>query len=460
MDTQSILIERLLEELKQLIEENKFLKERVAELERRLNLNSNNSSKPPSSDGFKKQNKNRSLREKGKNKTGGQKEHPGSTLTQTNEPDKKIILKLDFCPDCGKNLKRTKASGTINRQVFDLVMPTIKVTEHQAETKCCPKCSHKVSASFPTGVSAAVQYGPVIKSLAVYLQNQHYIPEKRLQTIFKDVFDLHLTSATFHNFNKKLSKQLSDILEVIDDGIYKAEIKHLDETGLRVEKKLQWLHVASTDKLTSYRLDKRGEVPQELSGIIVYDHWPSYFNVLNVKHVICNAHILRELMSIIEQDKERWAKDMYRLLRLSCRVKNKYKEGIPIKWQAFIAKSYYKLVANGLTHHESLQPLTQTKHSARKKRRNGHNLVLRLEHYAYDTLRFLYEPKVPFTNNLAEQDLRMMKVKQKISGCFRASHGAATFCRIRSYISTARKQGWNILGAISNALCGNIPALA
>ena len=450
MDTKDQIIELLREEIK-------LLKERVAELERRLNLNSSNSSKPPSSDGFKK--KERSLRDKGKNKTGGQKNHPGNTLTQTKEPDKKIIHKLEWCPDCGKNLKKSAVCSISKRQVFDLTLPEIEVTEHQTETKCCDKCDHKVSSNFPSGVNAPVQYGSVIKSLAVYLQNQHFIPEKRLQTIFKDIFDMQITSATFSNFNSKVSEQLSEIVESINSGIYSAKVKHLDETGFRVEKKLQWLHVASTDKLTAYRIDKRrGEILSDMLGIIVHDHWQPYFRVKNAKHAMCNAHILRELIGVFEEDKEVWAKQMYRLLRLACKIKNEYRDKIPRKWQGFIARTYYKLVTDGLLWHEGLPPLAQ-KRASNPKRRTGHNLVLRLEHYSYETLRFLYDPDVPFTNNQAEQDLRMMKVKQKISGCFRASSGAEVFCKIRSYLSTARKQGWNILQAIKDALDGNIPAL-
>ena len=455
----------LIEQQRQIIElqvaEIKFLKERIAELERRLNLNSNNSSKPPSSDGFKKKNKkDRSLRDKGKNKTGGQKGHTGSTLKQTNEPDKTIVHELDFCPDCGENLKTVPVHSISKRQVFDLVIPKIKVTEHQVETKCCDKCCKAVSSNFPDGINAPVQYGPVIKSLSIYLQNQHFIPEKRLQTIFKDIFDIRITSSTFKNFNIKITEQLTDIIQSIDDGIYNDNVKHLDETGFRVDGKLQWLHVASTDKLTSYRIDKRrGEIPKAMLGVIVHDHWQPYFSVAKAKHAMCNAHILRELTGVFEQDNEAWAKKMFRLLRLACKVKNEYPDDVPKRWQGFIARTYDNLVKDGLILHDNLPPLAQKK-AYRPKRRTGHNLLLRLQDYSYETLRFLYDPDVPFTNNQAEQDLRMMKVKQKISGCFRASSGAEIFCAIRSYLSTARKQGWNILQSVVAALNGNIPALA
>ncbi len=188
------------------------------------------------------------------------------------------------------------------------------------------------------------------------------------------------------------------------------------------------------------------------------DHFKPYFCIKKVKHEMCNAHILRELIGIIEADQEEWAKNMFRLLKLACRVKNKYTRGIPNRWTESISKNYFKIIAQGLQYHKSLPPLIQKKDYGIPKRRVGHNLVLRLEHYNEETLRFLYNPEVPFTNNQAEQDLRMMKVKQKISGCFRSFEGAKIFCKVRSLLSTARKQGWNIWNSIEKALDGEVPA--
>jgi transposase len=466
MSTHEQIIESLLniiEEQKKLIEEQRkdiiHLKERISELERRLNLNSQNSSKPPSSDGLRRP-KTKSLRGKGKNKTGGQPKHRGDTLYQSTLPDQIITHALDFCPQCKNDLKNKSADNVIKRQVFDLSIPKIEVTEHQVEIKCCPCCNHKVSAEFPQGVNAPAQYGSRVKAFAIYLQNQHFIPEARLKTIFKDIFNLPISCATLSNFSTGLSSQLSDFLELIDNSLYKAKIKHLDETGLKVETKQHWLHVASTNEFTKYRLSmKRGDIPDKMLGIVVHDHWKSYFSIKYAKHAICNVHILRELVGIIEENKEVWARKMYRLLRLSCRVKNKYPKVIPKKWIDFISRNYFQIVDEGLLYHESLPPLIQKRMHATRKRRVGHNLLLRLQHYHEETLRFLYNPKVPFTNNQAEQDLRMMKVKQKISGCFRSFDGAETFCRVRSFLSTARKQGWNILNSIMNALNGEIPIL-
>lgn len=434
-----------------------FLKERISELERRLNSNSHNSSKPPSSDGLRKPNT-KSLREKGKNKSGGQPKHRGDTLFQTMHPDQIVSHKVVFCPCCNKDLRKTAAEAFIRRQVFDISVPKVEITEHQAEIKFCNRCNHKITAEFPMGVNAPVQYGSRVKSFSIYLQNQHYLPEARLKMIFKDIFDLPIACATLSNFSKGLSSKLTTFLEEIDRALYKAKIKHLDETSLRVDGKQYWLHVGSTKLFTKYKISKnRGEIPDTLLGLIVHDHFRPYFSIKRAKHVICNSHILRELVGIIEADEEDWAKKMFRLLKLSCRVKNKYIDGIPKRWTEFISGNYSKVVTMGLRYHESLPPMVQKRNHGTQKRRVGHNLLLRLEHYEEETLRFLYNAKAPFTNNQAEQDLRMMKLKQKISGCFRSFEGAKIFCEIRSFLSTARKQGWNILESIENALVGKIP---
>lgn len=431
------------------------MKQRVSELERRLNINSQNSSQPPSLDGFRKP-KTKSLREKGKNKSGGQPKHPGETLYQSMNPDQIIFHKIDTCPKCNQNLKK-EPFEIITRQVFDLSIPKVEVTEHRIQVKCCIFCNKKITAQIPEGINAPVQYGPRVKSFAIYLQNQHFIPEARLKMIFKDIFNLPIACATLSNFSIVLSSQLSSVLESIYYNVYRAKVKHLDETGLRVNNKGQWLHVASTDELTHYRLAKsRGDIPEIMLGTVVHDHFKSYFTMKKAKHAICNVHILRELKGIMEEDKELWAKRMYRLFRLACRVKNEYTEEIPKRWIRFISTNYFKIIDEGMLYHKELPPLIQ-KYPWKPKRRVGYNLLLRLEEYRDETLRFLYIREVPFTNNQAEQDIRMMKVKQKISGCFRSDLGADTFCRVRSFLSTARKQGCNILKSIEETLTGKMP---
>lgn len=457
MHTKDEMIEQLLRTVEEQRQEIIFLKERIGELERRLNSNSQNSSKPPSSDGLRKPNP-KSLREKGKNKSGGQPRHRGDTLYQTLKPDQIVAHKINFCPCCNKDMRRRPIEGIIKRQVFDISVPKIEVTEHQAEIKYCVHCDYKITATFPKEVKAPVQYGSRVKAFAIYLQNQHFLPEARLKMIFKDIFNLPIACATLSNFSAHLSFKLTDFLGWVDDAFYRAKIKHLDETSLRAEGKQYWLHVGSTKLFTRYSVSKsRGEIPDSLLGLIVHDHFKPYFSIKKANHVICNSHILRELVGIMEEDKEEWAKKMFRLLKLSCRIKNKYAQGIPSRWTEFISEHYFKIVTQGLQYHESLPPLIQKKDYGRPKRRVGHNLVLRLEHYSKETLRFLYNSKVPFTNNQAEQDLRMMKLKQKISGCFRSFKGAKLFCSVRSFLSTARKQGWNLLESIEDALGGKSP---
>lgn len=241
-------------------------------------------------------------------------------------------------------MRRNPIDGLIKRQVFDISVPKIEVIENQAEIKHCTHCNHKISAEFPIDLKAPAQYGSRVKDFAIYLQNQHFIPEARLKMIFNDIFSLPIAYATLSNFSYGLSSKLSDFLESLRHDIYKAKVKHLDETGLRVDKKASWMHVASTRGLTHYRMSKRGDVPDKMLGIVVHDHWKAYFSIKNARHAMCNVHILRELKGIIEEDKEVWAKNMYRLLQLSCRVKNKYPEGIPKKWIEFISSHYFKTV--------------------------------------------------------------------------------------------------------------------
>jgi transposase len=311
MFTKDKIIEDLVKIIDELKKENTFLKERIDTLERRLNLNSQNSSKPPSSDGLRKPNP-KSSREKGKNKSGGQPKHRGETLFQTIHPDEIVSHTVDVCPRCSKDLRKKRLTELIKQQVFDISIPRVEVTEHQAEVKFCTQCSHKISARFPEGVNAPVQYGSRVKSLSIYLQNQHFLPEARLKMIFKDIFNLPIACATLSNFSKKLSLKLSNFIEEIDDALYKAKVKHLDETSLRVESKQFWLHVNSTRLLTSYKIsERRGEIPGTLLGLIVHDHFKPYFSVKKAKHVICNSHILRELVGIVEEDKEEWAKKCF-----------------------------------------------------------------------------------------------------------------------------------------------------
>ena len=431
---------------------------KIADLEKRLDKNSRNSSKPPSSDGLSKPPRTTSLRENGKNKSGGQPGHKGETLKQTETPD--IIKKhvLTTCPDCHHSLRLSSLLGIVKRQVFDIPLPKIEITEHQAEVKYCKCCNKPVTAAFPSDVRAPVQYGEVIRSWSVYYQYQHFIPEDRLQQLFSDLYGIQLATATLTGYNRIAFDALAPFEESILSQVKIAAVKNLDETGFRVAGKTQWLHVASTKTATYYHVSsKRKSLLDGLSGTVVHDHWKSYFNLHGVEHGLCNQHHLRELKSIIEHEKEPWATAMTRILKVALRCRHFHGDNaIPAVRITRLTKIYDKIIKHGLVFHEAQTPLPWKGKRGREPRRTGHNLILRLFHYKQDVLRFLHDPAVPFTNNDAERDLRMMKCKQKISGGFRSTQGAEQFARIRGFISTVRKQGLNILSSIQSVFSGNI----
>jgi len=455
-------ITTLLAKLAELEEVIKQQAARIAELERRLNKNSSNSSKPPSSDGLSKPPRTTSLREKGKNKSGGQKGHKGETLKQTESPD--IIKKhvLVICPDCKHSLIQSPVLGIIKRQVFDIPPPKVEVTEHQAEIKYCTCCNKTMTAAFPSDIRAPVQYGKLIRSWSVYYQNQHFIPEDRVQQLFSDLYGIQLATATITGYNEMAFDALAAFEASTLSLVKEAAVKNLDETGFRVGGKTQWLHVASTKKITYYHVcAKRKSLIEGLSGTVVHDHWKSYYNLIGVEHALCNQHHLRELKAIIEHDHEQWTEDMRRLLRVALRCRHFYAEkAIPpgrIRW---LTQIYDEIVKQGLRFHTTQTPLPCKGKQGRKPRRTGHNLLLRLFHYKQDVLRFLHDSAVPFTNNDAERDLRMMKCKQKISGGFRTTQGAEQFARIRGFISTIRKQGLSIINSIQSIFSDTIPVLS
>lgn len=424
--------------------------ERIAELERRLGLNSGNSGKPPSSDGLKKPVRISSLREKSGKPSGGQPGHPGKTLRQTETPDAIIDHFPATCAGCGKALNEAMATDLSARQVFDLPEPKpLLVTEHRAHTCRCLHCGTQTKAAFPEDVTAPVQYGPRAEAFVLYLQNHQLLPEKRLAMLMADLFGVTLTTATIARISQDYAARCQAFVDTLRARIAKAPIKHLDETGFRIGAKTQWLHIASTILLTFYRASpKRGSLMENVCGIVVHDHWKPYYTMTGVLHALCNAHHLRELKALVEIEKEDWARQMQRLLRVACHVTNLARAaGVALNPAliALIERRYDAIVAEGLAFHAAQPALGRTGLRGRTPRRVGHNLPLRLFTRKQDVLRFLTDPRVPFTNNLAEQDGRMMKVRQKISGGYRSEDGARNFAAIRSVLSTARKQGWGLL---------------
>jgi len=437
------------------------LKARVAELERRLGLNSSNSSKPPSSDGLKKPLRVRSLRERSKKPTGGQKGHKGETLRQSANPDKIEDHHPRACSGCGAPLTSDDGTGFAARQVFDLPEPQpLVVTEHRAHRRQCPNCGTVTQAEFPEGVNAPVQYGVRIAAFVVYLLHFQMLPEDRLALLMADLFGVKLCAATIANMSRACATRLQDLVATIRDLVAAAGVKHMDETGFRIGGKTRWLHVACTKLLTFYRVcAKRGALLTEVvkvKGVIVHDHWKPYYTMAGVRHALCNAHHLRELKALVEIEKEDWARRMQILLRRACHAANLARErDVPIKPRlvALLERRYDAIVRQGLAFHEALPPLAagSAKRRGRAPRRTGHNLLLRFETRREDALRFLHDGAVPFSNNEAERDVRMMKLRQKISGGFRSTEGADDFATVRSFLATARKQGWNIIKALTSS---------
>jgi transposase len=450
--------------------QNAVLIARVAELERQLGLHSGNSGKPPSSDGLKKPQRTSSLREPSGKAPGGQPGHAGKTLRRVAVPDVTVDHFPASCGGCGAALDAATATGHIARQVFDLPEPQpLVVTEHRAHQCRCAACGTQTRAAFPEGVSAPVQYGARIAAVVVYLLHWQLLPEQRLAALMGDLFGVHLVTATIASMSRSCAARLTGVAAVLRDQVAVAEVKHLDETGFRVGGKTQWLHIASTAWLTFYRVSpRRGSLPENLTGIIVHDHWKPYYTLPGVLHALCNAHHLRELQALIEIEREDWARRMQSLLRRACRVANlarRQATPLPPRLTALIERCYDRIVADGMQFHAAQPALTDTAVQASRRgrapRRVGHNLLLRLSTRKPDVLRFLSNPAVPFTNNLAERDGRMMKLRQKISGGFRAITAAADFAVIRSLLSTANKQQWNVISALNtdpNSLIERIKA--
>jgi len=431
---------------------------RIQQLEAFINKNSRNSHKPPSSDGLKRIPK---VRKPSGKKPGGQKGHKGTTLQMVENPDIIEVHKVERCGRCGQSLKGKEILGYDRRQVFDLPAIKVEVTEHQAEIKECGGCGTLTTAEFPEEVRHKAQYGPGLKATAAYIKGYGLLSYERAAELFEDLFGVPLSGGTLVNIDQEIVERLEEVNERIKEQILDSPIVHFDETGMRIEGKLHWLHVAGTEEATYYMPHgKRGSQAIEAIGILpsfegiaVHDGWSSYFNY-GCDHALCNAHHLRELTFVHEQDGQRWAKQMIEFL---LEVKEKKEKS---KGQRFSVKRiqefewrYREIVAMGMA---ANPPPAQEgkKKRGRKKKSKAANLLDRLRQHEKAVLAFMYAFSVPFHNNLGERDIRMMKVQQKISGTFRSFEGALSFCRIRSYISTVKKQGLNVMSALQDIFSG------
>jgi transposase len=434
------------------------LKQEVADLRRRLGKDSSNSSKPPSSDGpAKKPRIAGSLRGISGKKSGGQPGHRGDTLRPVANPDKIERHAATQCGHCRAALTAAMATRVETRQVFEMPQPRLEVTEHQASIYTCACCRGETRAAFPADVTAHVQYGPRIRAAAIYLNAQHLIPEDRVGEIMHDLFGAPLLCpASIAAWGEHKAREWAAVEAEIAQRVAIAAVRHLDETGFRIGGKTRWLHTVSTAAMTYYRVcEQRGAMFDALhGGVIVHDHFKPYFTLGEVEHALCNAHHLRELKALIDIEKEPWAKKMSRLLvRAAKQVDRAVAQGkiaLATRCARRIVAVYDAIVRRGLAFHEAQPALARLPGArGRSPKRVGHNLLERLRDHKAAVLRFVFDFAVPFTNNQAEQDIRMMKVKMKISGGFRTWGGAQTFTTLRSVLSTARKQGRNVLRTLT-----------
>lgn len=438
------------------------LEARIAELEKRLNKNSSNSSKPPSSDGLKR--KTKSLRPKNSGrKPGGQPGHPGQTLHQSQSPDITMAVPLETCPECGIDLRDAPVSGEEIRQVFDLPPITMQVTEYRAQRKTCPNCNCSFTAGFPTDVCAPVQYGSGMQSVMSYLNIRQVIPCERTAEICQDLFGHRPSAGSVVQAVVRCAEKVAPAVLQIRDILIKSPVLHSDETGVRCIGKTHWLHVASTAKHTLYSYSpKRGVEGFTAAGVLpvfkgnlIHDFWGPY-DTLGCSHGRCNAHLLRELTSFAE-DKKVWAEELILALLAAKQSADQARErgdsSLDPAQRKRLKDRYEKWVHAGLkAHPEECRPSGKR---GRTKQSREHNLLRRLQEKREEVLRFVDDLRVPFDNNQAERDLRMIKVQQKVSGCFRSTRGAERFCAISSYISTIRKQGIDLMDSLKVALMGN-----
>ena len=442
----------------------------IQSLRDQLAKNSRNSGQPPSSDGLKKP-RTRSLRKKSGRRSGGQKGHKGHTLEMVEQPDQIRVHKVSTCPHCATDLRTVEPCKQERRQVFDIPPVQIEVTEHQAEVKVCPGCGETVKGEFPCEVTQAVQYGPRLQAQATYLNVYQLIPWARTRELLGDFYGHTPAEAIVLTSNVTMVERIASSLDTTKKHLIAAAVAHFDESGLRVEGQLNWLHVASTDYLTYYTVHpKRGQDGMKVAGILpefkgraVHDHWQSYFTFKNCQHALCNAHHLRELQFVVDQYKQEWAQGMMQLLldiKAEVDAAPPGKMSLPPERLAYFEQCYDELIVQGLAANPPPADPPPRKRG-RRKQSPPKNLLDRLQQRTRQVLAFMYDFHVPFDNNLAERDVRMVKVKQKVSGAFRTRTGAETFCAIRSYISTARKQGQNVIDSLHSALIGNpfIPQL-
>lgn len=439
---------------------------RLDAVEAKLGMNSANSSKPPSSDGLAK--KTTSLRESSGKPAGGQKGRKGTTLRQADRPDDVVRHPLpDQCERCHALLPVDDAQVWERRQVFDVPAIAFNVIEHQVLTvTCC--CGQLHTSHFPADVSEAVQYGPQVRALGVHLTQGQMLPYARAAQLIADIYGLTISPGTLVAWVAEARAALQRTADDIARQLTTAHLVHADESGLRVAGKLHWLHIAANETHTWYgvhgkrglaAIDEHGILAKR-TGVLVHDCWAPYWRIEDSVHALCNAHLLRELLYVKESTGQAWPQTMSDLLLNANKLCMAARQQ-QIEFSADDVLAFRTVYDDIVREGERFNPDTSPSGKGRVKQSVATNLLRRFRLHADAVLRFIGDFDVPFTNNTAERAVRMPKVKQKISGCFRTLDGAEHFCVIRSCLDTLRKQGHNMLAVLQRAFAGNpIPSVA
>ena len=440
----------------------------ICELRGRLAENSRNSSRPPSSDGLAKEpaeksNKKRSLRRRSGRKPGGQSGHAGRHLERREVPDDEQMHPLERCEECGTDLSGQPIVDSRSRQVLDLPeLPRLHCMQHSIQTRLCPCCGKLRSSRFPAEASAPVCYGPRIKALGIYLVSYQHLPYERAAELLSDWLCAPVSVGSLQAWVAAGTAGLEGFLEEIRARLECAEVAHFDETGGRIDGRLQYIHAASTDQLTLYTTHpKRGVEAMSDAGVLpgfrgtaVHDGYAPYRTFIEALHALCNAHHLRELLAA-EQQGQLWAIAMSCLLVDTKELVEQAKAAgltqLSEQQLTELHASYREVIKMGYEANPGLEPHTTGR---RPKRTKPENLLLRLDQRETETLRFARDFRVPFDNNLCERDLRMVKLQQKISGCWRTSDGAKRFLAIRSYLQTAKKHKLRPAEALTKLTAG------
>lgn len=470
MSLSDIDIQQLISQIKEELERDKSLSPSLKGLiqmlllvvplmYQKLGLNSRNSSKPPSSDPNREKSKQSDSGQK--NKRGGQKGHKGTTLQQTDEPDHIESLPLDRGLLPAGDYKNDTPE---KRQVVDIEISVV-VTEYQAEVLVNQQNGERFVAPFPKGVNKAVQYGSAVKAHAVYMSQYQLLPYQRIQDYFGQYLNLPLSTGSLFNFNQEAYDALAQFELLSIRQLIRESVVHFDETGINIDKKRQWLHCAASPKWTLFLPhEKRGsDAMNEMAvlplfkGVAVHDHWKPYYKY-DCTHALCHAHHLRELTFAHEEDGQAWAEEMRKLL---VHINDTCEQKVADKVQAEAFRDQYRAILKAADK-ECPAPVRapEDKKRGRLKKSKSRNLLERLMDYEDDVLRFMEHPEVPFTNNHGENEIRMTKVQQKISGCFRSMEGAKIFCRVRGYLNTCRKNNVTAQEAMTLLFNGELPAFA